>query len=166
MRKKILRVVGPTVLLLAACSPSASTQNSVAPGAVAPIAAVTHAAPEFIHATGGPARPFSPAVRANGLLFLSGQVGTDSTGTLVAGGIQAETKQAMENIRQVLTQNHSSFDHVVKCTVFLADMKEWAAMNDVYVTFFDADKRPARSAMGANGLALNSHVEIECLAAE
>jgi reactive intermediate/imine deaminase len=105
-------------------------------------------------------------VRANGFLYLSGQIGTDSTGRVVAGGIRAETRQALENIRAVLGRNGSSFDRVVKCTVFMADMQEWATMNEVYVTFFDPSRRPARSAMGATGLALDARVEIECLAAE
>lgn len=120
---------------------------------------------EFLAATGtGPPRPFSPAVRVNGFLFLSGQLGTDSSGTLVTGGIQAETRQTMENIRDVLQRSGSSLGRVVKCTAFLADMREWAAMNAVYVTFFEAGKLPARSAMGASGLALGAKVEIECLA--
>lgn len=128
--------------------------------------APAHQLPVFLAGPPGPARPFSPAVRANGFLFLAGQLGTDSTGTVVAGGIQAETRQALENIRALLLKNGSSMDHVVKCTAFLADMKEWGAMNEVYVTFFDAARRPARSAMGTTGLALNGRVEIECLAAE
>jgi 2-iminobutanoate/2-iminopropanoate deaminase len=119
---------------------------------------------EFLTTTVGPPRPFSPAVRADGFLFLSGQIGTDSTGAVVPGGIQAETRQTMENIGAVLRRSGSSFDRVVKCTVFIADMKEWGAMNEVYVTYFAADKRPARSALGANGLALNAKVEIECIA--
>ncbi len=127
-------------------------------------ACATARPPEYIAATGGPARPFSPAVRINGFLYLSGQVGTDSSGTLVPGGIKAETRQVMENIRGVLQRSGSSMDRVVKCTVFLADMGEWGMMNEVYVTFFAADKRPARSAMGASGLALGARVEIECIA--
>lgn len=119
---------------------------------------------EFLTTTSGPPRPFSPAVRVNGFLFLSGQVGTDSAGALVAGGIQSETRQTLENIRAVLQRSGSSMDRVVKCTVFLADMREWATMNEVYVTFFAPDKRPARSAMGTSGLALNARVEIECIA--
>ena len=119
---------------------------------------------EYLTTTVGPPRPFSPAVRANGFIFLSGQVGTDSTGKVVAGGIQAETRQVMQNLGAALQRSGSSFDRVVKCTVFLADMSEWNAMNDVYVTFFPADKRPARSAMGVNGLALGAKVEIECIA--
>lgn len=128
--------------------------------------AAAHHDPEFIAATSGPARPFSPAVRANGFLFLAGQIGTDSSGRVVTGGVQPETRQAMENIRAVLRRNGSSMDRVVKCTVFMADMREWGAMNEIYVTFFDATRRPARSAMGTSGLALDARVEIECLAAE
>jgi reactive intermediate/imine deaminase len=123
-------------------------------------------APEFIPAPAGPARPFSPAVRANGFLFLAGQIGTDSTGQLVAGGIRAETRQAMVNIREVLRRSGSSLDRVVKCTVFLADMSEWGTMNEVYTTFFSAGRFPARTAAGASGLALSARVEIECIAVE
>jgi 2-iminobutanoate/2-iminopropanoate deaminase len=125
-----------------------------------------HREPEFLAGPPGPARPFSPAVRANGFLFLSGQLGTDSTGKVVGGGIRPETRQALENIKTLLERNGLSLDRVVKCTVFLADMKEWATMNEVYVTFFAPTQRPARSAMGASGLALDGRVEIECIAAE
>lgn len=128
--------------------------------------ASAHPAPEYLNVAGGPVRPFSPAVRTNGMLFLAGQLGTDSTGKVVSGGIQPQTRQALENIRAVLLRSGSSMDKVVKCTVFLADMKEWASMNEVYVTFFDAAKRPARSALGTTGLALDGRVEIECIAAE
>jgi reactive intermediate/imine deaminase len=107
--------------------------------------------------------PFSAAVKVGDLLYLSGQLGTDSTGTLVAGGIGPETRQAMENIRAVVEQNGSTMDRVVKCLVMLADMSEWSAMNQVYVTFFH-QRLPARSAMGASGLALGARVEIECIA--
>ena len=125
--------------------------------------APTHHAPEFIATTSGPARPFSPAVRANGFLILSGQIGTDSSGKLVPGGIRAETRQTMENIRAVLLRNGSSLDRVVKCTVFLADIKDYDAFNEIYISYFRA-RRPARSAMAASGLALGARVEIECMA--
>ncbi|MEO7361271.1 MAG: RidA family protein [Gemmatimonadaceae bacterium] len=151
------------VLLCAACSQTPDGAGKS--GESASTDAGAHAI-EYIKAASGPVRPFSPAVRANGFLILSGQVGTDSAGNVVAGGIVPETKQTMENIKRVLEQNGSSMDQVVKCTVFMADMKEWATMNDVYVTFFNEARRPARSAMGASGLALNARVEIECLAAE
>ena len=117
---------------------------------------------------GAPTRPFSPAVRVGNLLFLSGQIGTDgasaNANAVVAGGIEAETKQTLENIRTLLTAVGSSMDKVVKCTVMMADMKEWDRMNGVYRTFFKPGRLPARSALGANGLALNARVEIECIA--
>ena len=120
---------------------------------------------EVVRATSGPPRPFSPAVKTNGFIFLSGQVGTDSTGRLVPGGIQAETRQTMNNIRDVLARSGSSLDKVVKCTVFILDMAEWPAMNEVYITYFKGPP-PARSAAGASGLALGARVEIECIAAQ
>jgi 2-iminobutanoate/2-iminopropanoate deaminase len=115
---------------------------------------------------GKPTRPFTPAVKVGNLLFLSGQIGTsaDASGGVVAGGIQAETRQTLLNIKDVLEKSGSSMSRVVKCTVFMADMREWDAMNEVYVTFFPNNK-PARSALGANGLALGARTEIECIAA-
>ena len=107
--------------------------------------------------------PFSAAVRVGRTLYLSGQIGIDGSGKLVTGGISAETRQTMENIRAALEQYGSSLDHVVKATVMLADMSEWSEMNKVYVTYFDKHL-PARSALGANGLALDARVEIECVA--
>jgi reactive intermediate/imine deaminase len=110
--------------------------------------------------------PFADAVRAGGLLFQSGKLGFDpATKQLVPGGIQAETRQTMELIKEGFARYGVGMDRVVKCTVFLADMKEWAAMNEVYVTYFPAGKMPARSALGASGLALGARVEIECIAA-
>jgi len=97
------------------------------------------------------------------MLYLSGAMGIDDAGTLVPGGIEAETRQALANIRSVLERHGSSMDRVVKCTVMLADMQEWAAMNRVYVEHFPANL-PARSAFGASGLALGGRVEIECIA--
>lgn len=107
--------------------------------------------------------PFSEAVRVGNLLFLSGQLGRDASGRVVPGGIAAETRQTMENIKAALARHGSSLDRVVKATVFLADMDEWAEMNSVYVTYF-AEHLPARSALGASGLALGARVEIECIA--
>lgn len=107
--------------------------------------------------------PFSSAVRVDNILFLSGALGFDSeTGGLVEGGIQPETKKTLENISQTLEAFGSSMDKVFKCTVFLADIAEWPAMNEVYKTFFP--NKPARSALAASGLALNARVEIECIA--
>jgi 2-iminobutanoate/2-iminopropanoate deaminase len=118
---------------------------------------------EYLTPYGPPTRPFSPAVRVGNLLFLSGQIGTTSTGALIPGGIEAETRQTLENIRDVLQRTGSSMDRVVKCTVMLADMREWDAMNSVYTSFFPGHK-PARSSFGATGLALSARVEIECVA--
>lgn len=106
--------------------------------------------------------PFSEAVRVGNLLFLSGQIGTTADG-LVPGGIGPETRQALTNIAATLEKYGSSMNEVVKCTVFLADIAEWPAMNEVYTTFFPEHK-PARSAIAGSGLALNSRVEIECIA--
>lgn len=109
--------------------------------------------------------PFSDAVRVGDMLYLSGKIGNvPGTSQLAEGGIQGETRQTMENIKSALEKYGSSLDEVVKCTVFLADMAEWGAMNEVYVTYFPVNK-PARSALGASGLALGARVEIECLAA-
>jgi len=118
---------------------------------------------EYIPVANGAKLPFSAAVRVGPLLMLSGQLGTDSNSTLVPGGITPETRQALENIRRILEANGSSLDHVVKCTVMLADMQEWGEMNQVYVTFFPTHL-PARSAFGTSGLARNARVELECWA--
>jgi len=108
-------------------------------------------------------RPFSTAVRVDNTLYLSGVIGTDPTAPRpMPGGIQAETQRAMEIIGEELEAFGSSMDRVVKCTVFLADIDEWAAMNEIYVTFFDTP--PARSALGTSGLALGARMEIECIA--
>ena len=111
-----------------------------------------------------PGAVFSQAVRVGDVIYLSGQIGADSSGRLVPGGLQTEARQALNNIKSTLDKIGSGMDRVVKCTVFLADMKEWPAMNEVYATFFPKHF-PARSAMGVNGLALNARVEIECIAA-
>jgi reactive intermediate/imine deaminase len=108
--------------------------------------------------------PFSEAVRVGNMLYLSGAIGTDSSGKVVAGGIGPETRQTMENISATLARSSLTMANVVKCTVMLADIKEWPAMNEVYRTFFPGSK-PARSAFAGTGLALNARVEIECLAA-
>jgi len=112
--------------------------------------------------------PFSEAVRVGDLLFLSGQIGevsTDIPGELkvVNGGIRAETKQTMENIKSILERNGLSMDDVVKCTCMLADISEWAAMSEEYIKYFPNNK-PARSAFAGTGLALGARVEIECIA--
>ena len=109
--------------------------------------------------------PFSDAVKVGNMLYLSGKIGNvPGTSQLAEGGIQGETRQTMENIKAALEKYGSSLDEVVKCTVFLADIAEWGAMNEVYKTYFPTDP-PARSALGTSGLALGARVEIECFAA-
>ncbi len=109
--------------------------------------------------------PFSQAVRVGEILYLSGQLGNvPGKMELVPGGMEAEARQTMENIGAVLTANGLSFDDVIKCTVMMADMKQWPAFNKVYVQYFKPDRLPARSAFGANGLALGAAVELECMA--
>jgi 2-iminobutanoate/2-iminopropanoate deaminase len=108
--------------------------------------------------------PFSEAVRVGKLLYLSGMIGLEGPMKVVPGGITAETRQVMENIKATLERYGSSLDHVIKVTVMMADISEWAEMNKVYVTYFTKNM-PARSAFGASGLALGARVEIECIAA-
>jgi len=109
--------------------------------------------------------PFSEAVIVGNTIYLSGQVGSlpHDAMTLAEGGIKAEARQALENIKELLERNGASMDDVVKCTVMLADISEWGDFNGEYIKFFPGDK-PARSAFGTSGLALGARVEIECIA--
>ena len=100
------------------------------------------------------------------LLFVSGQVGTRieaGAPVLVAGGLEPETRQTLDNIRAIVEKAGTTMDRVVKCTVMLADMNDWPKVNEIYATYFPGPK-PARSAFGATGLALGARVEIECIA--
>lgn len=109
--------------------------------------------------------PFSDAVETDDFLFLAGQIGRDHTkGALVEGGIQAETKQVIENIKAVLEHHDLSLDNVVKCTVILADINDFSLFNQVYTTYFT--KKPARTTFAAAGLAANAKIEIEVIAAK
>jgi reactive intermediate/imine deaminase len=107
--------------------------------------------------------PFSESARVGDLLFLAGQIGEDADGKLVQGGIKAEAEQAMLNIEAALARRGLAMEHVVKCTVFLADISEWATFNEVYTKHF-SHPYPARSALGASGLAADARVEVECIA--
>ena len=119
---------------------------------------------EFFSANPDMQLPFSDAVRVGHMLYLSGKLGNiPGTPELAEGGIAGETRQALDNIKASLEKHGSSLAEVVKCTVFLADIAEWGAMNEVYVTYFPVNP-PARSALGSSGLALGARVEIECLA--
>jgi len=107
--------------------------------------------------------PFSDVVEAGNTLYLAGQIGMDHTvRKVVEGGAQAETKQAIENIKAVLEQHGSSLDKVVKCTVILSDINDFSAFNEVYKTYFT--NKPARTTFAASGLAANAKIEIECIA--
>lgn len=107
--------------------------------------------------------PFSDAVRVGDILYLSGQIGIGPDGKLPSG-IEAQTKQAMDNLGAVLKRAGLGYSDVFHCTALLADMKDWPQFNKVYVPYFPAGKMPARSALGANGLALGALLEIECQA--
>jgi reactive intermediate/imine deaminase len=147
-----------TVLLLAACGCLACTSFALAEQR-APV--------QFLNSGKvlSAILPFSEAVRVGNMLYLSGQIGIVPGGMkLVAGGIREEARQTMENIRSTLEAHGYGLGDLVKCTVMLADMSEWATFNEVYKTFFSG-RYPARSAFGANGLAFGARVEVECIAA-
>lgn len=108
--------------------------------------------------------PFSEAVRVGDILYLSGAIGTDSTGRLVSGGIEAETRQTLENIKAALRRNGLGMEDIFKCTAMLVDIAEWPRMNAIYATYFPGPK-PARSAFAGTGLALGARMELECWAA-
>ena len=118
-------------------------------------------------ATGGAPKaigPYSQGIVANGLLFTAGQIALDpASGEVVPGGIAEQTARVLENLRAILAAAGSGLDRVVKTTVFLADMADFAAMNEVYARAF-ADHKPARSTVAAAGLPRGVRVEIEAVA--
>ena len=107
--------------------------------------------------------PFAKAVRAGDTLYLSGELGIRADGSLPQG-MEAQARQVMDNIGATLQSQGLGFGDLVKCTVMLDDMKAWPAFNRVYVTYFPDGKFPARSAFGADALALGALVELECMA--
>jgi 2-iminobutanoate/2-iminopropanoate deaminase len=121
---------------------------------------------EAISASGAPKAigPYSPGIRAGNLLFLSGQIPIDpATGALVEGGIAIQTEQVMRNIQALLEAAGAGFEHVVRTTVFLADMNEFAAMNECYARFM-TDPPPARSTVQVARLPRDVRVEIDAIA--
>jgi reactive intermediate/imine deaminase len=108
--------------------------------------------------------PFSDATVVNGIIYLSGAIGTLPDGSVVSGGIVAETRQIMMNIKNRLEKMGGSMDDIFKCTCMLADIKDWPLMSQEYKKFFNPDKLPARSAFAGSGLALGAKLEIECMA--
>ena len=133
-----------------ACQPPPSEADAAQP------VVQQDAAPEYLNPN--PRAPYSAGVRHGGLLFLAGKLGGGGE-----RGIQPETRRVLESVQDALERFGSSMDRVLKCTVFLADMAEWGAMNEVYTEFFPENK-PARTAVGA-GMAGDARVEIECMAA-
>jgi 2-iminobutanoate/2-iminopropanoate deaminase len=108
--------------------------------------------------------PYSQAIRAGGFLFVSGQIPLDpATGTLVDGDVTAQTHRVLRNLGAILTAAGTSFEHVVKTTVYLADMSEFAAMNEVYASYFPAPA-PARATVQAARLPRDVRVEIDLIA--
>ena len=107
--------------------------------------------------------PFSKGVRAGDFVFLSGQLGTKADGSMPEG-MEAQARQAMDNVAAALKDFGLGWNDVVRCVVTLDDMSQWSAFNAVYVTYFEAGKLPARSALGADGLARGGLVEVECTA--
>lgn len=154
------------VLLLAAgagagCAdgPGAEGSGGDRPGATSGTALVSS------RVTRGLDLPFAEAARHGDLLFLSGMVGIEpGTMQLVDGGLEAEARRALENIRLTLAEAGAGLDDVLRCTVMMDDIAAWSRFNEVYVEFF-GEHRPARSAFGVEGLALGAAVEIECVAA-
>jgi len=121
---------------------------------------------EVVIPAGGakPLGPYSPGIRTEGFVFASGSIGIDpATGTLVAGGVEAQTRQAIQNLSRVLEAGGSSLKQVVKTTVFLLDMGDFAKMNQVYAGFF-GDAPPARSTVQVGALPGGASVEIEAIA--
>ena len=117
----------------------------------------TRSAPEAIG-------PYSQGIRAGSLLFVSGQVPIDpATGAIVEGDIAAQTHRVFQNIGEILKAGGASFDHVVRTTVFLADMNDFAAMNTVYATYFNAPA-PARATVQVSRLPKDARVEIDVIA--
>jgi reactive intermediate/imine deaminase len=108
------------------------------------------------------ARPFSPAVRAGDFIYVSGQVPANASGEIVPGGIEAQTRQVMENIKAVLALAGAGFDDVCKCTCWLDDARDFGAFNRVYMSYF-IDGKPARSTTQAR-LMVDAKVEVDVVA--
>lgn len=148
MKRNILVIVTTAILMLGAAALTAQSLKTEVKSDKAPKAV----------------GPYAQAVTAGSLVFCSGQLPIDpATGKLVAGGIEAQTRQVLMNLKVVLEAAGSSLDQVVKSTVMLADMADFAAMNTVYAEFFKAPF-PARATFQAAGLAMGAKVEIDCIA--
>jgi len=109
-------------------------------------------------------RPYSPAVEVNNMLFVSGQVATDvSTGKLIEGGIEEQTRKTLSNLRNIIQNSGYAMENVVRCTVLLSDISFYGTMNQIYMEFFPADP-PARMAFAVKDLPLGALIEIDAIA--
>jgi len=112
-----------------------------------------------------PGGPYSPAIRANGLLFISGQIPLNpETGKLVTDSIQNEVRQTLENIKVVVESAGSTMDNALKCTVYLRNFQDFQSMNEVYATYFPGDIPPTRTTVEVSSLAKGVNVEIDMIA--
>lgn len=108
--------------------------------------------------------PYSPAVISGNLMFVSGQIGVNTDIELVSQDVSEQTKQALSNLKDILTAGGSSIEDVLKCTVFLSDINDYSSVNKVYADFF-GNHAPARAAVEVSALPKGAKVEIECVAA-
>jgi 2-iminobutanoate/2-iminopropanoate deaminase len=151
------------------CRRSGCARIAVALGALACLQACAQSAtrsdtaPPQYFPSSIPNAPFSAAVRVGEVVYLSGQIGIGPDGKLAAD-FSAQARQTMSNVGDSLHQAGLNFDDVFKCTVMLADMSRWDEFNKIYIGYFKPERLPARSAVGANGLARGALIELECLA--
>ena len=112
-----------------------------------------------------PVGPYNQAIIANGILYVSGQIAINpATGALETQDIKTETERVMQNLAAVLKEANSSFEQVIKCSIFMADMGDYAAINEVYARYFNDHTAPAREAVEVANLPKYVHVEISCIA--
>jgi len=159
--KRVFRMGGFAAVAVAATALSGCVVADVKDVTVAPSTEIEH----YVGvAKAGMTLPFSKAVKAGNTIYLSGELGIDpATNELAVGGAGPETTQIFKNIERTLGEFDADLGDIVKCSVFLGDMADYAAMNEAYTAALPEPK-PARSTFGANGLALGAALEIECLA--
>ena len=144
--KKLL----PIIFLIVSCNNSSDVKTNIEY-----LNSAAHIAKDY---------PFSEATIVNGVIYVSGQIGTLSNGEVIEGGIEAETIQSLKNIEAVLERLGGSKEDIFKCTCMLKDIKDWPAMSKAYKSYFNTKDLPSRSAFAGSGLALGALIEIECLA--
>ena len=145
-----MKKIFPLILLIVSCNNSADLKTNIEY-----LNSAEHLLKDY---------PFSEATIVNGVIYVSGQVGTLPNGDLIEGGIEEETIQTLKNIESVLKRLGGSKDDIFKCTCMLKDIKDWPAMSKAYKSFFKTKVLPSRSAFAGSGLALDALIEIECLA--